>query len=643
MADSQALATAKRLLARDPVAALAAARAAHAAGATPETMLVLATAARRAGEPATAVTLLRALTAAAPRAWGVHFELGLALATAGDTRAALPPLERAVAINPAATRPRHVLRDVRMIADVPDDHPVAEIGDAGLRSSVAAFLDGQDGARAALMRDHALDAGDVSAACLIAEVGMAGGRGAAVVDLLTDALALAPLYAPARFRLAEALHRLERDAEALTAIAPLFAGSPPVVAVALRGAILMRLGREEEAGADLATVTRRRPDDPFAWLAQGHGLRVLGQRDAAIHAYRRALALRPDLGEAWWSIADLKTGALGPADIAAMEGIADDEALPPPARSQVAFALGRANEDAGNFAVAFARYGAANRIRRTLAPYDAAAHDDFVRRSIAAMDRDLFDARRGAGFADAAPIFVLGMPRSGSTLVEQILASHSRVEGLSELAEITAIARGIGDYPQGLADLTPDELATLGRGYVDRVRARQRSEAPHIVDKFPGNAFHIGLIHLILPEARIIDVRRDARDCCVSIFAQNFAGGQDYSYDLFDLGRYYAGYVALMTQVDRVLPGRVLRVEYEALVDDLEGETRRLLDHCGLSFEPATLRFFERQGAVRTASSEQVRQPIYRGSIGRWRRFAPWLDALNAGLASGPAPLITPR
>lgn len=633
MVDSNLLAEAKRLLGRDNERALAAARTAHASRPTPEAVLLLATALRRTGDPARAAALLEPLATLVPHAWGVQHELGLARAAAGDEAGGMAAIERAVALNPKASGPRLALRDLRMVGGAASDE-MAALEDPALQGAVLALLDGDHGAREALLQGFGLDPDDAATACLIAELGIRFDRAPAVIPLLQHALAMAPGYRPARFRLAEALHRTEYDDEALATLRPLSDDDPSAIVRSLRGAILMRLGREETALPDLAAAAEGAPALAGPRLILGHALRVLGKSDEAIAAYRGALDLDPNQGEAWWSIADLKTARFDGDDRSAMERLAENTALPVLSRSQAGFALGRALEDAGDHEAAFDRYIVANALRRSIEPYDATAHQRFVREMIEVTDQAFFAARAGFGHPDAGPIFVVGMPRSGSTLIEQILASHSQVEGLSELPDITNLARGIDDYPAGLAGLSRDTLRDLGARYLDRTRSRRRTSARHAIDKFPGNAFHAALIHLILPNARIIDVRRDPRDCCVSLFSQSFAAGQAYSYDLRDLGHHYARYEALMSHVDRALPGRILRVSYESLVDDLEGETRRMLDHCGLDFEPATLRFFERQGAVRTASSEQVRQPIYRGSIGRWQRFEPWLRPLYEGLAS---------
>jgi hypothetical protein len=310
-------------------------------------------------------------------------------------------------------------------------------------------------------------------------------------------------------------------------------------------------------------------------------------------------------------------------------------------RLHLHFALGKALEDAEQFAASFAHYAEANRLRRATIAYDATATTEYVRRVCAIFTAEFVEARRGWGCEAGDPIFVVGLPRSGSTLVEQILASHSAVEGTMELPDVLELARslarrpgpaGAPDYPDVLARLDAEELRALGEDYLRRTRLHRRSGTPRFIDKMPNNWMHVGLIHLMLPNARIIDVRRDPMGCCFSCFKQHFASGQDFAYDLRDLGRYYRDYVDLMAHFDEVLPGRIHRVDYGALVQDTDAEVRRLLDHCGLPFDEACLRFYENERAVRTPSSEQVRSPIFRDALEQWRHYEPWLGPLEEAL-----------
>ena len=307
----------------------------------------------------------------------------------------------------------------------------------------------------------------------------------------------------------------------------------------------------------------------------------------------------------------------------------------------IVFALGKALEDAGEWAGSFEHYQAGNALRRERLSYDADETTAHVARSKALFTPAFFAGRSGAGSPAPDPIFVIGLPRSGSTLVEQILSSHSKVEGTMELPDIASIARRLGGerregeepaYPGVLADLTPEQLKALGEEYLERTRIQRKTGRPLFIDKMPNNFAHIGLIHLILPNAKIVDVRRHPLACCFSGFKQHFARGQGFTYDLTDIGRYYADYAALMAHVDAVLPGRAHRVIYEQLVEDPETEIRRLLAYCGLEFEPACLSFHETARPVRTASSEQVRQPLYRDGLDQWRHYEPWLGPLKAAL-----------
>ncbi|MBS0362372.1 MAG: sulfotransferase, partial [Proteobacteria bacterium] len=299
-------------------------------------------------------------------------------------------------------------------------------------------------------------------------------------------------------------------------------------------------------------------------------------------------------------------------------------------------------EDAGDYEASFRCYAEGARIRRGQVEYDPAETTAQLERSRALFTPEFFAARAGQGHPDPAPIFVVGLPRSGSTLVEQILASHSQVEGTMELPDIIFLARSLTDargegergaYPDVLARLSGDELSALGRAYMDRTAIQRKLGRPFFIDKMPNNFLHAGLISLILPNARIVDTRRDGMATGFSAFKQHFARGQNWSYDLAEIGWFYRDYVALMAHFDTVMPGRIHRVNYEAMVDDTEAEVRRLLAYCGLPFEPECLEFHRNSRPVRTASSEQVRRPIFRQGIDQWRRYEPWLAPLRAALS----------
>ena len=313
-------------------------------------------------------------------------------------------------------------------------------------------------------------------------------------------------------------------------------------------------------------------------------------------------------------------------------------------RFHLHFALGKSLEDAGDYAQSFEHYALGNALRRRGVHYDPDESHQYVQRARAFFSREFLTAHAGAGSAAPDPIFIVGLPRAGSTLLEQILSSHSQVEGTMELPDIVAIARRLSArrkrseasrYPEVLGQLSTDELCALGEEYLARTRIQRKTTAPFFIDKLPNNFAHIGLIHLILPNARIVDARRHPLGCCFSAYKQHFARGQNYTYSLVDLGRYYRDYVDLMAHFDQVLPGRVHRVYYETMVEQTEAEVRRLLDYCGLGFEPQCLRFYENARAVRTASSEQVRQPIFREAVDQWRHYEPWLEPLRTAL--GPA------
>jgi tetratricopeptide (TPR) repeat protein len=376
-------------------------------------------------------------------------------------------------------------------------------------------------------------------------------------------------------------------------------------------------------------------------LSYGHVLKTAGTQEESITAYRRAIELDPGFGDAYWSLANLKTFRFSAEELERMHAQLQRADLDDEHRLHLHFALGKAHEDAGDRAVSFEHYARGNALQRKQFPYNADNNTSRVRRLQEGFTREFFAARAGGGCPSPDPIFIVGMPRSGSTLVEQILSSHSQVEGTAELPEIITLARDlrmeaksleVGAYVDVLADRSPAELRELGELYLERTRIQRKQGKPFFIDKMPNNFLHVGLIQLILPNAKIIDTRRHPLGCCFSNFKQKYARGQNFSYDLADMGRFYADYVELMAHFDRALPGRVHRVIYERMVEDTEAEVRRLLDYCGLPFEDGCLRFFENDRPVRTASSEQVRRPIYREGVDQWRHYEPWLDPLKAAL-----------
>jgi hypothetical protein len=358
-----------------------------------------------------------------------------------------------------------------------------------------------------------------------------------------------------------------------------------------------------------------------------------------VAAYEKSLELLPSLGEAYWSLANLKTLRFTPAQLESMRAQLARPDLGQEDRFHLHFALGKALEDAQVYAESFEHYAAANRIRRGEITYSAQEMTSHVRRSKTLLTPEFFAARSGYGTQSADPIFIVGLPRAGSTLIEQILASHSQVEGTMELPDIPAIAKSLTQladrtttYPQVLESLSAAECSALGQQYLDQTRIQRKTGAPFFIDKMPNNFAHVGLIQLLLPNAKIIDARRHPLGCCFSGFKQHFARGQSFTYSQEDIGRYYRDYVELMAHVDRVLPGRVHRVIYESMIEDTEAQVRALLAHCGLPFEEQCLRFYENERAVRTASSQQVRKPIFRDGLDQFRHYEPWLSPMKAAL-----------
>jgi Tfp pilus assembly protein PilF len=485
---------------------------------------------------------------------------------------------------------------------------------------------------------------DVPAIRMLAEVAMRIGRDEDAKNLLERALELAPAFMPARYQLAVLLHRQNDPSTALAEVERLLAADPRNPGYRnLAAVILSRVGEYERSSRMYAELLKEYPTNAKVWLSYGHVLKTEGRQDESIAAYRCAIAHEPGFSEAYWSLANLKTFRFTESDFAAMRAGVEDPVVDEVNRVHLHFALGKAHEDAGDYAASFEHYAKGNALHRARNPHDADLNTKRAERLKAVFTRELFAARAGGGCPAANPIFIVGMPRAGSTLLEQILSSHSAVEGTTELPEIITLARDlraqsesgeIGAYADVLAAMGPQALQELGERYLERTRVHRKTGRPHFIDKMPNNFLHVAMIQLALPNAKIIDARRHPMACCFSNFKQHYARGQRFSYDLTDMGRFYRDYVMLMAHFDAVLPSRIHRVFYEGIIEDTEGEVRRLLDYCGLPFEPECLRYFENVRPVRTASSEQVRQPIYRDALEQWRHYEGWLDPLK--LALGP-------
>lgn len=488
-----------------------------------------------------------------------------------------------------------------------------------------------------LLRQHLkADPFDVAAIRMMAELAGRIGRLKDAEALLRRAVELAPNFIPARSNLAIVLYRQNRADEAISELEALSTLDPDdVTHDSLKAAAKGRLGDYEEAIELYGSVLERFPGQPKIWMSYGHLLKTVGQQAESVAAYRRALDIAPGLGEVWWSLANLKTVRFDDADIALMEaGLARTD-ISSEDRFHLHFALGKALEDRKEAAASFHHYDEGNRLRAA----ELESHERNVSRHVEvakALFTPAFVAQRAGQGCDAAdPVFILGLPRAGSTLLEQILSSHSLVEGTMELPDIPHIAGQLGSidhWPEKLANAPPEDLKRMGETFLERTRVQRKSGKPFFIDKLPNNWLHVGLIHLILPNAKIIDARRHPMACCFSNFKQHFARGQGFTYSQTDIGRYYADYVDYMAHIDRVLPGRVVRMFHEDMVDDSEREIRRLLDALGLPFEDSCLRFWENDRAVRTASSEQVRRPIFKEGTEQWLMFEPYLDPLKAAL-----------
>jgi tetratricopeptide (TPR) repeat protein len=507
------------------------------------------------------------------------------------------------------------------------------------------FSDGEFAPAEAIVRAYLLKNGNhVEAMRLLARIGLE-------LDVLDDAetlleavLELAPDYRAARYDYAMALLRRHKHVEAVAELEKLLRLDPESrVYRTTYATACVGLGDHERALGLYKELLVDAPRAADLHLSVAHSHKALGRQQEAIDAYRAAAAARPNYGDAYWSLANLKTYRFPDDEIARMRAEESAKSTPQVDRYHLCFALGKALEDRGDFAESYRYYERGNAFKKSESRYRPEPIERNTRLQKAVCTREFFAARRDVGAPDPAPIFVVGLPRSGSTLLEQILASHSKVEGTMELADIPRMVLDLQGrdpdsenprYPRILEELKPEDFLRLGRKYLNDTRI-YRSGKPYFIDKMPNNFRHLGLIHLILPNAKIIDARRNAMACCFSNFKQLFASGQEFTYSLEDIGRYYRTYLELMAHWDSVLPGRVLRVEHEDVVEDLEANVRKILEFCGLEFEPQCVEFYKTERSIRTASSEQVRRPIFKEGIDQWRNFEPWLGPLKEVLGRG--------
>jgi tetratricopeptide (TPR) repeat protein len=583
---------------------------------------------------------------------------GLALGKLGQGDDAIVALRRAVQLQPDLPDAWRALGDHYSALEMTEaadaafaQHIRYSTHDPKLMSAARALAENRIPEAEHELREHLKrHPTDVAAIRMLAEVAARIGRLGDAEILLSRCVQLAPGFTAARQNYAMVLHRQNKPAQAMDEVSRLLAAEPGNPGMRnLKAAILGRTGDFDESIALYRAVLADYPRQPKVWMSLGHALKTAGQTAPSIEAYRRCIELAPEFGEVWWSLANLKTFRFSAAEIATMRTQLERADLTNDDRFHFHFSLGKALEDNGEYADSFEHYAQGNKLRRKLIRYDAADNEAHVERSKRLFTREFFAGHSGTGCEAPDPIFVVGLPRSGSTLIEQILASHSQVEGTQELPDITMIARIVGNrttrpegsaYPRALAKYSAAELRAFGEQYLAQTRIQRKTAAPFFIDKMPNNFAHVGLIHLILPNAKIVDARRHPMGCCFSCFKQHFARGQNFTYELGEIGRYYRNYVELMAHFDAVLPGRVHRVFYENMVDDTEGEVRRLLAYCGLPFEDSVLRFHENQRAVRTASSEQVRQPIFRDGVDQWRHYEPFLaplaEALGPVLAAYP-------
>jgi Flp pilus assembly protein TadD len=611
-----------------------------------EASLLLATAMRRLGDPAAAVRALDQIAAAQLESPLMQLELGRAQAAGGNASAACSAFRRAVALDPELAEGWLELASELFRGE---DEPGGDVAYAryqklageppALNDVAAALADNRLATSEALLQRRLKQTPhDGAALRMLAEVATRREDFAQAERLLNECLRHAPGDARARYELAQVLYAQSKAEEVLPLTGRLLrAEADNTHYVSLHAQALRLTGRSEEAVRLMEQHLTAHPGDESAALLFGHLLREVGLQSRAIEEYRGVLRLRPDSGAAYWSLANLKTFRFSADELATLRAQLSSSQLRAPDRIQLEFALGKALEDSREYAGSFEHYARANSLKRATLTYNPDAVTADVRLLKQIFTAEFFAARAAWGSERPDPIFIVGLPRSGSTLLEQVLASHSQVEGTRELPNIPAMVLELiqhagpvrRPYPGSAGELTPLEIAALASRYLADTQRYRTPGTPRFVDKMLINFSHVGLIHLMFPKATIIDARRHPLGCSFSCYKQLFARGMEYTYDQRDIALYYRDYADLMAHFDTVLPGRIHRVNYESFVANPESGVRLLLEHCHLPFEDECLRFYENRRVVQTISSEQVRQPIFSDSVGLWQHYESWLGPMK--------------
>jgi tetratricopeptide (TPR) repeat protein len=640
----------ERLKSRDYAGALRAAEAL--AVEVPENrdvLYLIAVSLRFLGKIPEALAALERLEQLHPRFSRLYQERGHCYVALRDAPQAIDAFLKGVNINPALPASWGLLEGLYRMTGQPENARTAAAHIATLKdlppeilTATGLFSDGDWLPAENMVRAYLLKHGNhVEGMRLLARIGMERNVWDDAEILLEAVLTLAPDYHAARYDYARVLlerHKYLRTREELEKLLKLEPKNRTYLT--LYATAIVGVGEHEKAIELYRELLADAPQPADLNLSIAHSLKTLGRRQEAIEAYRAAAAARPDFGDAYWSLANLKTYRFGEGEIARMRAEESSSGTALVDRYHLCFALGKALEDQGKFEESFRYYERGNAFKRSESRYRPEIIEQNTRLQIENCRAELFSRHEGAGAQNPDPIFIVGLPRAGSTLLEQVLASHSRVEGTQELADIPRMVLDLQGrdpdldhprYPGALTGLSSEQLLRLGEKYLADTRI-YRTEKPYFIDKMPNNFRHIGLIHLILPNAKIIDARREPMACCFSNLKQLFASGQEFTYSITDIARYYRTYLELMRHWEMVLPGKVLRVQHEEVVDDLEGNVRRILDFCGLDFEPGCVEFHKTERSVRTASSEQVRQPIFRDGLDQWKNYEPWLEPLKDAL-----------